>query len=287
MIIIDRHVGQMCNRLWSLLPIISYSFERKEKVVILWSPKDIEICFPNLTKTKNIYFLFSGVSRPAWWWRIENVLQGVFPNVNEPLEIFNPKGKYHVHFIDAWKHSDDVSFINKNKEIIKLLFTPNQTVLNKILKSIGFFNGYTIGIHIRRGDYKEFLCGRYYYSIDKWAKYIDFLNSQFDDKQVRFLICSNEQDIGNKIAELLPYINIITIADTDGLTDLYALSICDYILGVPSSYSQWASFVGDVPLYLITDDRFPQIEDFHKITHFNHFDDGSRLLFKQNNYQII
>jgi len=34
--------------------------------------------------------------------------------------------------------------------------------------------------------------------------------------------------------------------------DLYALAKCDYILGPLSSYSQWASFYGNKPLYQLT-----------------------------------
>ena len=35
---------------------------------------------------------------------------------------------------------------------------------------------------------------------------------------------------------------------SDCMTDLYALSRCDYIIGPPSTFSQWASYYGHVPL---------------------------------------
>ena len=31
--------------------------------------------------------------------------------------------------------------------------------------------------------------------------------------------------------------------------DLYALARCDYIMGPPSTYTQWASFYGNAPLF--------------------------------------
>jgi hypothetical protein len=39
--------------------------------------------------------------------------------------------------------------------------------------------------------------------------------------------------------------------------DLYALARCDYIMGPPSTYTQWASFYGNQPLYHLRsgDDR--------------------------------
>ena len=33
--------------------------------------------------------------------------------------------------------------------------------------------------------------------------------------------------------------------------DMYALAECDYVVGPPSSYTMWASFYGDKPLYMI------------------------------------
>jgi hypothetical protein len=35
--------------------------------------------------------------------------------------------------------------------------------------------------------------------------------------------------------------------------DLYALAKCDYLLGTLSSFSQWASFYGNKPLYQVRD----------------------------------
>ena len=35
------------------------------------------------------------------------------------------------------------------------------------------------------------------------------------------------------------------------IEDMYALAECDYVVGPPSSYSMWASFYGDKPLYTI------------------------------------
>lgn len=34
---------------------------------------------------------------------------------------------------------------------------------------------------------------------------------------------------------------------------MYLLARCDYIIDPPSTYTMWASFYGNVPLYMITD----------------------------------
>lgn len=285
MIIIDNHIGQLCNRLWSLLPIISFSLEKNEKITILWSPKDVEFHFHNLKQNRNLRFYFSGIKKPTWWWRIDTFIHNKNLFINIPLEQFKSKTKL-IHFIDAWKHSDDISYIHNHKQEIKKLFSPNELVLNNIANTLGTFKGITIGVHIRRGDYKDYLSGRYYFSIEKWTQYIKYLFSQFKDKNVRFLICSNEDGIDKKISRLIPNARIFSIPKSNGITDLYALSKCDYIIGVPSSYSQWASFIGDVPLYLITDEKMPSLDDFHKIIYFNHFNNGRSLVLENDCYYL-
>lgn len=63
------------------------------------------------------------------------------------------------------------------------------------------------------------------------------------------------------------------------ILDLYTLSLCDRILGPWSSYSRWASFIGEVPLCYIknkeqdfTDDSFSRIVDFF------HFESGEHTV---------
>jgi len=43
----------------------------------------------------------------------------------------------------------------------------------------------------------------------------------------------------------------VQISDGDAANDIYLLSCCDYIVGPYSSFSQWASFVGQVPLHVV------------------------------------
>ena len=47
------------------------------------------------------------------------------------------------------------------------------------------------------------------------------------------------------------------------LENLYSLSICDYLISVPSSFAGWAHFIGETPLLeLDTKVCKPSINDF-------------------------
>ena len=60
-----------------------------------------------------------------------------------------------------------------------------------------------------------------------------------------FYISSNEP-ISERFSELF---NILDKPVDSAVGDFYALSQCDYIIGPPSTFNCWASFIGDTPLY--------------------------------------
>jgi hypothetical protein len=52
------------------------------------------------------------------------------------------------------------------------------------------------------------------------------------------------------------------------LEDMYALAGCDYIIGPPSTFSMWASFIGKVPLFHLHDREINfSLSDFKVIIH--------------------
>jgi hypothetical protein len=47
--------------------------------------------------------------------------------------------------------------------------------------------------------------------------------------------------------------------------DVHALSLCDYIIGVPSTFNTWAAFAGDKPVYHIREPAARvRLEDFRR-----------------------
>jgi len=103
-----------------------------------------------------------------------------------------------------------------------------------------------VGVHIRHGDYRRFRQGKYFYTPETYVKFMNNVQTLFPDKQVVFLICSNEPQDPKKLAGL-KYV----FGPGHRVEDLYALACCDYLIGPPSTYTMWASFYGQVPLYMI------------------------------------
>ena len=104
-----------------------------------------------------------------------------------------------------------------------------------------------IGVHIRHGDYRTFHGGRWYFGLDQYRSVMSRAASLVPGP-VRYLICS---DGSHDTGEFAP----LDVVEGSGhaVEDMYALARCDYLLGPPSTFTHWASFYGEVPLYVIDD----------------------------------
>lgn len=115
-------------------------------------------------------------------------------------------------------------------------------------------NEIIIGIHIRRGDYKQWKGGKYFYEFSHYKKIAEHLRNQIykeeskkGEKRVRFFLSSNE-DLTHFIPELP---DSFSYPGQSAVEDLACLSACDYIFGPSSTFSMWASYYGNVPLRIL------------------------------------
>ena len=287
MLLYVKHFAQMCNRLWALTPVLAYALHKQQKLYVLFPRKEYVECFPNLKRSKYIKFLFSHDSSSplSLEWRLASLSEKCNLEVKGDLKNVTDVRKF--SFFNGWQHSSDISYIAEHKQEIIKLFKPNEQVVNNVKSYFDDYDGMTIGLHIRRGDYNNYLGGKYFFTDGVYRDIIGSLRGKVDvdGKRVRFLICSNDSTtIPDECND------VFSIQGANGITDLYALSCCDYIIGPPSSFSQWASFYGNVPLYVLLNDK-PDVEMslFSRIVTFNKFENGKRLVLdeKRQEYDII
>ena len=107
-----------------------------------------------------------------------------------------------------------------------------------------------VGVHARRGDYRHFLDGIHFHCWSRYKKWIaqvkNLLELEFG-RQVGFLLCSDETPPVEEFGEL----PVFYFRNSDPMIDLHALSLCNYIIGPPSSFGTWVSFHGKVPRIII------------------------------------
>ena len=176
----------------------------------------------------------------------------------------------------GWDTMNDTRYLFQTKKGLQQLFRPHkditdkaETMINRIRENAEI----VIGIHIRHGDYKTWRDGRYYYSLEEFHFFMKELKKLYSDRRVAFFISSNEPFS----LELFTDCNCFRFSNesSSDILDLWTLSLCDKILGPWSTYSRWASFIGDVPLCFIKE-RKQQLSDenFSVVTSFYSFANG-------------
>lgn len=109
-----------------------------------------------------------------------------------------------------------------------------------------------IGMHLRRGDYRTWGGGKYCYDDATFGRVMRQMAQVLAPRPARFLLVSDEPvDVRNFAG-----FDVMT-GPGDMLSDLYALAACDYIIGPPSTFTSWASYYGNAPLWHLQDPSAP------------------------------
>lgn len=281
MIILKDKQGQLCNRLWAFSPFISESLEQESKIIILHF-YDYYYFFENLSIYQNVKFLKDEKKLKPYkilFKILNNLPNKAFLKIcilyGDNICISKLKLKHKLVILDGWRNKKPKKPLNLEK--IQKLFRPKKKYTDEIDNL--FFNkrkdfNLIIGVHIRRGDYKEFKGGKYYYSDEIIINYLSQLIKEFkQSKKITFLLCSNE-NIDTKFYKNSQF-SIFQVQNTNLIKDLYALSNCDYIVGPPSTYSMWASFYGQKPLLFIKEPNYKiKRKEFSIVVSQNKFENG-------------
>jgi hypothetical protein len=289
MLVVDYKAGQLANRLFHFSYFIAHSLEHNYKV--------INPCFEEYKLLFDMEYLeemnsnsisFSFVQND---WLNEKITQvinrirglakrnkgkfypfeffdirGEFDIAYKEFDMSNPefieKIKHKILFVKGWNYRDKIA-LQKHKASIKKIFTPKtvyRDVVQEVLNTAKENGDVCIGVHIRKGDYRDFFDGRWYYDNDVYTEKMNVLKDVFAAKGKRcvFLACSNEPVKRSDFQgiEIIP-------GEHSPLIDLYALAGCDYLIGPPSTFTMWASFYGEVPLLMLKNKEvLPLVENF-------------------------
>lgn len=267
--------GQTCNRLWTYVASVAQCVAEDKKMVILFFDWTIED-FPNLLHSKYIYF-------PLWnKWYLErgngwNNYKGLTWKVTHNKrwdKIFKFFG-----CTKGWQTRTDTRNLAQTLPQLKQIFRPREDIMDKangLIDEMRKESDMVIGVHIRRGDYATWNNGRFFYELKEYHQFMLRAQELYINQRVSFFISSNEAFS----LEIFEGCNCRRFGKepSGAILDLYTLSICDRIMGPFSSYSRWASFIGEVPLcFLETKDQVFTENSFSKIVDFFHFENGKEI----------
>ena len=271
MIIIKKEYGQLGNRLHTHANILAWCIQNNHSLLNLSFRKfshyfkqsahrkaDFFIQEKSLLKAFLCsgflhYFVDKLCMSEKWLSHLSSFVQLISLNDNETLDehrlnqLTNCNKKFTV--IHCWDVRCEKSLsINANK--IREILTPNKysvDIASAYVKKLKLKYDILIGVHARRGDYKQYLGGQYFHSWKSYKEWIsqakDLFESEDSSRKVGFILCSDEipkKSYFNSISVYIPDFQVM-------MADLHALSICDYSMGPPSSFGTWYSWYGKVP----------------------------------------
>jgi hypothetical protein len=288
-VIVFGKTGQLCNRLFNLSSFITNSIENKYKMKILYfneyyfyfeninnkiEPYEIEFLFENTIIGKINYMVKNNQRRISRLLKIFGVYYDKTGNINQIN--FIRSAQQNKVYVTGWPYWDVENFI-KHSDLLRFIFTPTDGVMekcNRIIDDSKQKSDILVGVHIRHGDYKEYMDGKYYFEADDYCRIIrnfnmNLLNNGYNPL---FIICSNGKiDFAKEDFKFY-------ISKNNAIEDIYLLSKCNYILGPPSTFSMWSSFYGKVPLkVLFHKNEVIKIEDFSEIIAPNTFKNGVNI----------
>lgn len=220
MIVVNSRAGQRSNRLVTIAHAMATAIVRGEdlRLTAFDEFKDDYACtvgWDGMVIARNsqmwewVRLLISALKRLGW----ESVLKG--------------------RVVSDWTYRDLAS-LEKHADLVRAFFQPrNVTNAEKALGKMREGGGVVVGVHIRRGDYKDFEGGRYYYEDDVYER--------------------NKKSVGDEIVKSGNTPKFVMFPYRSAVEDQWMMSHCDYLMGPPSTFTMWASFMGKVPLGIIMD----------------------------------
>ena len=127
-----------------------------------------------------------------------------------------------------------------------------------------------LAVHIRHGDYTLHLGGQYYFPAGEYLRAADDIIKKFGDHKL--LVFSDDEIDDTTFAG-----RDATVIRRNDVIELAVMSGCDRIVGPPSSFNQWASFLGAVPLHSMNTNSRAQVADSYRTAW--PLDFGQRPLF--------
>ena len=267
--------GQTCNRLWTYVASVAQSIAEKKRMMIIFFDWTIED-FPNLLHCPFIIFpLYHKwyLERGNGWNNYKGLTWKLTHN-----KIWDKIFKF-FGCTKGWQTRTDTRYLKQTLPELKRIFRPKDEIMLKAEEMVSILrqtSDIVVGVHIRRGDYATWHDGRFFYELEDYHQFMLRVQLLYRDKKVGFFISSNEDFSLDKFegCECLRFGK----EPSGAILDLYTLSVCDYIMGPVSSYSRWASFIGEVPLCFLESkgQQFTE-HSFSKIVDFFHFENGKEL----------
>ncbi len=151
----------------------------------------------------------------------------------------------------------------KYENQIKQLFEPIDKYKNEaelFLQPLKKAYDVVISVMIRQSDYRTFAGGKYFFESQQYVTWLKQIMLENPTLNIGFVIASEEKQDENLFETIYHNVHFAPATQTyNAKGDAHYMvnqvihSLCDYIISPPSTFTAWASFIGDVPLLVLKD----------------------------------
>ncbi len=225
---------------------LTKDYQRVSKVVV---PREYQLnlfqvsasILPTLNiREKNM--LQKALGRAYRYWKMGSLLKTKFIRDQSPWEyqsdLMQQKGNiYLCGFWQSWKYFD--SYRND----IRKEFRIRENILSKETQKLIQNDSNTVGIHIRRGDYR--LCDNWLIDASFYTRALKLLKEKYGEN-LEILVFCDETGFAEKIFQGEKNIQYITASKKFSDFEEFAiLSGCKHHIISNSTFSWWAAYLGE------------------------------------------
>ena len=249
-IILIEKYGGYCNRLFQSLHYQAFAIEN-------------DIYFLNLSmlgllKFNNSFYYFLDKVNNFFLSSLSRAIRYLFGK-NQIVLQFNSNN--YIRIVNGWDFREN-QLTQKHHKKLKQIYTFKKNKISKkanllanYLEKLKNKGKYLIGLHIRRSDYKLWSNGKYYFNDEFYEDVIknirlNILNKNMDP----FVIVVSDEKISSKLG-------FDFLSNGSWKEDQIILQSCDIILGPPSTFSMWASYISQIPLIKLSS---KETKDFYE-----------------------
>ena len=248
-IILTESYGNHSNRLFQAIHFEAYCIEHGHKFYNA-TFLDMGHLYPNI-KTGWLSAAISVLARLLNR-RVLNRIARVVGARQDPhiVSDIERATKFPIVFVGGWNFRvHDLTEKFQNYFIEKYSIDKNLLLDIQLVAQIARWkldNNIVIGLHIRRGDYKTWQNGRYFYPDAVYERYVNLLSDLITAAggRAKIVVFSNE---ATSIEERLD----CELSKNEWYIDHFLMSQCDFLIGPPSTFTLWASYIGKTRYYHI------------------------------------
>jgi hypothetical protein len=143
------------------------------------------------------------------------------------------------------------NWLERRQAEVRRLFAPAPARLAAaagLVRELRGRHDIVIGFYVRRGDYREFFDGRLYYPWASYARWAREAVEMFPGKRVAILATGDDLIPPEQFAGLpMTWASGSINRGGHWFASFLELSLCDFIIGAPSTFAGCAAFLGDRP----------------------------------------